>query len=177
MMWKEPRPIRIEGDVAYVTLTKGYEAVIDASDVPLVAGHHWRANLSLNTVYALTTKPGTRGSSVLMHRILMGDDAGPHVDHKDGNGLNNRRSNLRAATVAQNQYNARLRKDNSSGFKGVYRVKSARKWRACIKLNGVERYLGQFSNPEDAHAAYVQASMQLHGEFRHTPMTQEPTND
>jgi len=89
------------------------------------------------------------------------------VDHRDGNPLNNRWGNLRAATGAQNKQNQRRpRIDNRSGFLGVYRHATAEDgspiWRARIQLNGKSHHVGLFSDPAKAHAAYVEAKRRLH---------------
>lgn len=166
VLMKKVRPIRIEGDVAYITLTKGYEAVIDVCDAPLVGQYNWNANVDGGTVYA---QRGAYADGVQkttrMHRVLMGEPEGMEVDHRDGNGLNNRRSNLRIATKAQNQQNKGMAKRNSSGFKGVSWAKRERKWQAQIRLNNKNYTIGRYRTPEDAHAAYCEASTRLHGEF------------
>lgn len=158
------REIRVEGDVAYVPLTKGYEAIIDAADLPLVQGFHWTALVSPRSIYAYRVDcsgGGRRG--ILMHRLLLGDPSGMEVDHRNGDGLLNRRSNLRAATKQQNRQNARKRTDNTSGFKGVAR--DGGKWGARIMVDGKRKYLGGFGCPTAAHLAYAKASQALHGEF------------
>lgn len=158
------RAIRIEGDVAYVSLTKGYEAVIDASDVPLVEGCNWFALVTPRAVYAMRADcSGPKQRAVMLHRVLMGTPEGLYVDHIDGDGLHNRRSNLREATKQQNNHNARTRSDNSSGYKGVS-LDSGR-WRARIMLDKKSRLLGYFGCPTAAHFAYIKASRHLHGEF------------
>jgi hypothetical protein len=159
------RPIRIEGDVAYVPLTKGYEAIIDAADVPLVEGVNWWAKISRITVYAAAKLPSPQRGDKLMHRAIMNTPSKMETDHIDGDGLNNRRSNLRIATTSENQRNRGLSANNTSGFKGVSWQKRTKKWRAEIRSNGVYWWLGDFDTPEAAHAAYVAASERLHGEF------------
>jgi hypothetical protein len=162
-MTKIKRPIRICGDVAYVPLTQGYEAIIDAADVPLVEGFNWNAGFGGNNVYARRT---VGNSCVLLHRAIMKEPFGLSIDHIDGDGLNNRRCNMRIATHSQNMHNMRINKANTSGLKGVDLVSG--KWRARIKLNGNRIYLGQFASPEEAHAAYCAASEKYHGEFGRT---------
>jgi hypothetical protein len=161
------RPIRIEGDAAYVTLTKGYEAIIDAADVPLVEGKNWHADAKRreNTVYARTRARKGSAKKVWMHRVIMDDPDGFQVDHIDGNGLNNCRNNLRKATNAQNARNSCTPRNNTSGFKGVTWHKLSSKWCAKIEVNYVSKHLGLFDTPEAAHSAYVAASEKLHGEF------------
>ncbi len=164
---KEFRPIRVEGDIAFIPLTKGYEATIDAADVALAAGFHWYATKSLHTTYAeRSCKRDGRRTSVSLHRTILGEPAGAKVDHEDGDGLNNRRSNLRRASHSENLRNQRRRADNTSGFKGVSPSRrTSRKWTARITIEGQRKRLGYFDTPEEAHAAYVEASRRLHGNF------------
>jgi hypothetical protein len=160
------RPIRIEGNIAYVTLTKGYEAVIDAADVHLVEGRNWTADISSRTVYAYSTDlTGPKRRKVYMHRLLKGEPLGLQVDHKDSDGLNNRQDNLREATHSQNCHNSRLPVHNTSGYKGVCWHKQRGKWLASININGRKKSLGLFKTAEDAYDAYCKASDNLRGEF------------
>jgi hypothetical protein len=87
------------------------------------------------------------------------------IDHIDTNRANNRWANLRLATNSQNKMNARVRADNTSGYKGVHWVSRERKWLATITVDGVKKRLGLFHTPSEAHAAYREAATRLHGEF------------
>lgn len=91
--------------------------------------------------------------------------AGIDIDHRDGNSLNNRRANLRLATHAQNQHNRKAYATNTSGYKGVSYYRPTGKWVARIELKGKCKGLGYFFTPEAAHAAYIAAAKELHGEF------------
>jgi hypothetical protein len=163
---RDVRPITIEGDAAYVALTKGYKAVIDAEDAHLVDGWNWTALVRRNTVYAYRKDcSGQKLRAAYMHRVIMGEPEGLQVDHRDGDGLNNCRSNLREATHAENMRNRRLGRDNTTGFKGVAWHKASGKYQAKIRLNGERKWLGLHDTPEAAHAAYRKASTRLHGEF------------
>lgn len=164
-----PRPIRIEGDVAYVPLTRGYEAIIDAADVSLVSAWSWQAKTRRRTggtVYAeRSLRLDGRKLSVQMHRVIGSTPDGLETDHRDGNGLNNRRSNLRTATQSQNACNRGPMPSNKSGVKGVYWQKSVQKWHAQIQVGGKVHYLGLFRCITAAALAYAKASRELHGEF------------
>jgi hypothetical protein len=162
----KPRPLRVVGNLAYVPLTKGYEAVIDADDARLVEPWRWSAKVTKWTVYAERSyrDNGTR-FTVKMHRSILGAEAGALVDHRDGNGLNNRRGNLRFATRAENARNRRIGKDNTSGFKGVTFYKPYGTWRAQICVDNHKMHLGYFDTPEGAYAEYCAASERLHGNF------------
>jgi hypothetical protein len=160
------RPIRIEGDVAYVTLTRGCEAIIDAIDVPLVDRWNWHATFCRRTVYARRNgNSAFEQCSVIMHRVIMGAPDGLQIDHIDGNGLNNCRANLRLATSSENNRNSQLRRDSTSGLKGVSWHKRHKKWVSGIKANGKRIHLGVFDTAEAAYAAYVAANQKIHGEF------------
>ena len=168
-MTKIIRPILICGDVAYVPLTQGYEAIIDAADVPLVCGFNWHACPAPGTLYANRTDYSKNNQvTVAMHRIIMSQPKGLMIDHQDGNGLNNRRNNLRLATSSQNNCNSRIRIDNTSGLKGIFLVKKTGKWRARITVNKKENHLGYFLSKKEAYAAYCAASDKYHGEFGRT---------
>lgn len=92
---------------------------------------------------------------------------GMHIDHINGDKTDNRIANLRIATVAQNVQNQKLHIDNTSGYKGVCFHKPTKKWMARIRSNNRYHYLGLFDAAEEAYAAYMEASKQLHGEFSH----------
>ncbi|MGL6208716.1 MAG: hypothetical protein ACRC14_02660 [Paracoccaceae bacterium] len=175
-MPRKIRPIRIEGNIAYVPLTKGYEAVIDSEDLPLVDRWNWCALLqrrrdgSIRAVYAIRMEPcdtGRKQIAIRMHRVILGlaqkDLA--QGDHADGDGLNNRRKNLRYATIAENRRNSRTPCHNTSGIKGVSWHSNVKKWQAYIGTSRQKKYLGSFDKIEDAASAYARASADIHGEF------------
>jgi hypothetical protein len=162
------RPIRVVGDVAYVPLTRGYEAVIDAADVPLVEPYNWKAKPAFNRIYAYSSKwdsVNKRKVEVIMHRIINGTPAGYATDHIDLDTLNNRRSNLRTATNLENARNKAISPHNTTGYKGVAWDKRIKKWIARIRDGQRQRHLGVFSSPLEAYAAYCQAAKEIHGNF------------
>ena len=163
-MTKPIRQIRVEGKIAFVPLTQGQEAIIDAADVHLVEGVNWCAAFS--SKFYVRRKAGK--TTILIHRVILTAPDGMDVDHIDGNGLDNRRANIRMATTSQNMHNQCIPKNNTSGFKGVGWVQRCRKWRAYIALNGKQIHLGHYDTHEAAHAAYCEASARLHGEFGRT---------
>lgn len=163
------RSIRIDGDIAYVPLTMGYEAIIDAADAHLVDGVCWQANKSRNVVYAARHKRcGGKRSFITMHRVIISAPANVAVDHINGDGLDNRRSNLRLVSNTENMWNMRRPSSNTSGFKGVTWNNNIKKWRARIKVYGEYRYLGSFADPKEAHAAYCKAAALHFGEYART---------
>lgn len=147
----------------------GYTEVDDV-DYPQLSRHLWTLRRSPRTNYAWRAerRGGRSGKliNIAMHRVLMGLDPGkdPIVDHIDRDGLNNKRSNLRLCTWAENQRNRRgWSKHGVKGVKPVY----GGKWVGQIRLNGRLYRLGKFETIEEAHAAYCVAAKRLHGEFAH----------
>jgi hypothetical protein len=166
-MPRKIRPIRIEGKFAYVTLTQGYEAVIDAVNADWIGQWNWCACVNKKTVYA-KRRIASCSKTIYMHRLVAEAREGQIVDHVDCNGLNNTTANIRIATFAENNRNQSLRITNTSGIKGVRWRDDNRKWEARIKINKKEHHLGYYDKSEEAHAAYCEASDRLHGEFGRT---------
>lgn len=159
------RPIRIEGDVAHVTLTRGFEAILDAADVSLVSGRNWYALVN-KTGHAYAVRQYAEGGKQkceLMHRTIMGTEVGREVDHIDGDGLNNRRRNLRNCSHNENMANAVVSRRNRLGLKGAYKKKN--RYRACIRRGSTRVNLGSYLTPEEAAAAYRGAALVLYGAF------------
>jgi hypothetical protein len=100
--------------------------------------------------------------TVLMSRVILWTPPGLEVDHINGDRLDNRRSNLRRATKAQNKWNA----DNGDPvWRGVRKNTYANTWSASIRVNGVKKYLGSFKTKPEAKAAYDRAALEHHGPF------------
>lgn len=142
---------------------RGFCAV-DDDDFEYVNQFRWKRT---NSGYAARRGPrnGGEGKTYLMHRELCPGDH-QHVDHINGDPLDNRRENLRPASASQNIANGKMRKNNTSGFKGVNRNGSG--WSAKIKVNRKAIYLGTFRTPEEAGAAYEAAAKKHFGEFART---------
>jgi hypothetical protein len=98
-----------------------------------------------------------------MHTIIMGKKEGLVIDHVDGDGLNNQRSNLRHCTNIQNSYNRRNYKNSSSKYKGV--CKHGNKYHARIGFNKKHIHLGTFTSEDDAALAYNKKAKELFGEY------------
>lgn len=95
----------------------------------------------------------------------MGLDPAKEVDHRNCNGLDCQRSNLREATASEQRFNQRLSKANKSGVKGVSWDKRRKKWAALIKANGRRYHLGRFDNLNDAASVVAAERERLHGQF------------
>ena len=157
-----------------IKLSRGKIALIDDCDLDLVSGYTWCAYKGHNTFYAKTNVRRADGSRVVvrMHRLILGlTDPRVKVDHRDGNGLNNQRANMRACTDAQNGKNRQKNANNTSGYKGVTLRKRDGKWHTSIMANGKRKHLGYFSTPEAAYAAYCAAAKDLHGEYANLGVT------
>lgn len=113
----------------------------------------------------LATKPnGRKDKSVLLHRFIMQPPGGKEIDHINGNKLDNRRSNLRICSRADNSHNIGPHLSrNKSGFKGV--SKRNNKWRAGIYTKGRSFHLGYFHTAKEAAKVYDQKAQELWGEF------------
>lgn len=102
----------------------------------------------------------------LVHRILMNvTDKSTTIDHKDRNPLNNRKSNLRLSSYAQNLYNKGPWSKSSSKYKGVWFCKSSGKWASELRCDGKRIYVGRFTNEEDAARAFDKLAIKHQGEF------------
>lgn len=152
-------------DVVRVPLSRGYTALVDAADYDRVtAAGPWHAHPGQRTTYAQHNVRRAEGgwTSESMHAFLTDF---PLVDHVNGNGLDNRRANLRPATSGGNAANRPVRRDSRSGFKGVFPNPIGRPWRAQICVNGHKRHLGLYDTAEDAARAYDAAASEAWGEF------------
>ncbi len=162
---KRRRPHRVEppapadSSVRHIALTKGKFAIVDAADYAYLSRFRWHATECRGRFYAATV---INGKSVSMHRMLMNPSEGKVVDHIDGNGLNNRRANLRLCTPTQNRRNTRPRR-KTSAFLGVSR--RGDKYLARIKHRGRSLYLGLFDTEVEAAQARDDKAKELFGEF------------
>lgn len=155
-----------------IPLTRGMVALVDDEDYEEVMKHApWFAQPSKNgrTAYAVAKVGfGRRGSRTLrLHKLILGDGPeGMEIDHRNLNGLDNRRSNLRWATNGDQRANQPVRRDSTTGFKGVSLV-HGRYWMAQIRAGGEKHYLGYFPTAEAAARAYDAKAREVHGDFAH----------
>ena len=148
-----------DGAVRRIPLGNGLFATVDAADYEKLSRYKWYANRHGRKIYAICRK---QGKDVYMHRMIMRPRKGYFVDHIDGNGLNNRRCNLRVCTARQNVVN-RAPCGGSSRFVGVYRKRN--KWQAEIRCEGKYFYLGLFDDEVEAAKARDRKAYELHGEY------------
>lgn len=149
-----------------VPLSQDMYARIDARDVKRVRSRTWHAAKDKHTYYALASskKSDGRRSTIRMHRLILDPGHGMEIDHCNGNGLDNRRSNIRVCSHAQNSHNQRA-SCGTSRWKGVYWNRREGKWIAEIMHDGHRFFLGQFTSEIDAAAAYDEAAKDRFGEF------------
>jgi hypothetical protein len=156
----------------------GRAALVDDEDYELVSGYRWYANQKPATPtrrawgpYASTDLrrvPGGRYITTPMHKLITGYAL---TDHRNGDGLDNRRANLREATPGGNVWNSRPRISSASQYKGVIWNGRHRKWEAQITVGRRLRRLGLYASELDAAAAYAAASLELQGEFAYAART------
>lgn len=148
-------------------LTRGLNTLIDEDDFEKVGRHKWHAGKSLLTNYArrFNIINGRRVLCIL-HRVITNVAPDAYVDHKNGDGLDNRQSNLRACTHSENHRNRRRSKGRSP-FKGVH-CRAEGKWRAYCCVDGKDIWLGQFASEIEAARAYDAAAHKHYGEFART---------
>ncbi len=154
-----------------IPLSNGMNAIVDDIDFPALAALKWCIHSQGYARRRGTSGANGKQSILLMHRVIINAPRGFQVDHINGNRLDNRRSNLRLATNAENGANQMLSSKNTTGAKGVYFHRQRKKYCAMICSNGRREHLGLFSNIEAASAAYDAAARRLFGEFAKTNAT------
>jgi hypothetical protein len=142
-------------------LTRGFVATVDKADYESLTQCKWTTLVTGGKAYAIRSH---KGRTILMHRQIMNPPPGMVVDHIDGNGLNNRRGNLRICTRRQNVCNSRPRRSRSK-YKGVRYEKRRRTWVAEITHLGRKIYLGSFASETTAAEAYDHKAKELFGHF------------
>ena len=151
-------------------LTNGKFALLDAEDYYRLSQFNWHAARGSKTFYAVTTRKGKR---VIMHREIMNAPEDLFVDHIDHDGLNNRKSNLRLCTHAQNSCNKPSR-TGASKYKGINKDKYGKKWTARVHAGNKTIHIGTFATEIEAAKAYDKKAVELHGEFACLNFPPEP---
>lgn len=148
-----------------IPLTQGQVAIVDDWWYEELNQHKWYANWNetVNCFYAVRGF-GFRGrQKILMHAVVANTPKGMSTDHINHNTLDNREENVRVCNGMQNSSNRRKQKNNTSGYKGVFR--NGNGWRVMIGIEGKIRHFGTYPTPEEAARAYDKAAKQLHGEY------------
>jgi hypothetical protein len=148
-----------------IPLSQGKVALVDDEDYEWLMQWKWQVRWNGWTHYAMRRDKYTK-TTVLMHREILGVRKGFLTDHKNGNGLDNRKKNLRECTSAENNRNRGVARANKYGYKGIfYDPKRKNPYRAQIWVNSKAITLGYFLTIEDAARAYDDAARKHHGEF------------
>lgn len=161
---KKYNEIRIEGDVAYIKIEspKECEMLCDVEDLEKLKNIYIRCFENDGITYAIGT---LNYKCYKIHRFLLNViDPKLHVDHKNHNGLDNRKRNLRICSPQQNSFNRNKNKNNTSGYRGVSWDNERQKWTANLR-HGKKRYHKRFDTPEEAYEWYVEKNKEIFGEF------------
>ena len=150
----------------------GYVTLVDDEDFDRASTITWSGYKNEYTTYVTTRKwdkTAKRYFSMSLHRFIMKcTDPNIEVDHKDGNGLNNQKSNLRLATRSQNMMNRRMQKNNTTGYRGVF-ITPSKRYKAMIGFNKKLMCLGTYATPEEASKVYQDKAKELFGIFYRSP--------
>ena len=157
--------------MAEILLTQNKKVTVDECDFIELSKHKWCAGCFGGKWYAVrysknsNKNSNSHGKIVFMHRQIMNVKKGKQIDHRNGDGLDNKRENLRLSTQQQNVFNQKPTGHGTSKYKGVSWIKKVGKWYSSIKHNNKSKYLGIYNNEIDAAKAYDNAAKQLFGEF------------
>jgi len=152
--------------MAEIVLTQGKVALVDDEDFSYLNQYKWYAVKAEGRYYARRALPkvGEKQDHILMHQALLKCPKGKETDHVDGNGLNNKRGNIRPCNHHENLMNKKGH-GKTSIFKGVSKRKTLRRFRAQIELNGKSIHLGYFDTAIEAAIAYNETAKKLFGEY------------
>ncbi len=153
-----------ENEITTVTLTQSKIATIDSRDYEMISRYKWHAEIKKHGVwYAASTIRRQDGKKriLYMHTLIMGDHPHYQMDHKDHDGLNNTRGNLRLCTWRQNQWNRIGHIKTSSRYKGVCWNSGRKKWQVAI----AHKYIGLYEDEKTAALVYNTKARELYGEF------------
>lgn len=151
-----------------INLNKGSFVWVDNDDFDFLNQWEWRASYPRGGhVYAIRSEYKTGKHVVIsMHRVITNCPDGMVVDHKDRNGLNNRKTNLRICTRSQNACNRRKNiKTSTTKYLGIYYNSKIRKWCAAVGSQGKVHNLGKFKTQKEAAKCYNEGAIKFHGEF------------
>ena len=151
-----------------IPLTNGGFVFVDDSDYEKVNKLKWRKVKDRNRYYAVSTTVKNKNTRTYLklHRYILNAPDGILVDHNNGNGLDDRRQNIRLCNESQNNFNRELLRNNTTGMTGIYYMKKGNKrWWAYIWHNSKRHGLGCYFTKEDAIIARIEAEKKYFGEF------------
>ncbi|MHB8842419.1 MAG: HNH endonuclease [Candidatus Aquicultor sp.] len=150
-----------------IKLTQGKIALVDDEDYEYLNQFKWFCSKQKYTCYAVRSMrmPDGNYRTLAMHRAIMGTLKGKVVDHIDHNGLNNQKYNLRNCTHAENLMNQSPAKSSGSIYKGVSLYPGGDGWRAIIRKDNKQHFIGRFTKEIEAARAYNQKAIEYFGEY------------
>lgn len=168
----EPEPAPVAG-ARWIALNRGF-ALVDADRFEELNAFVW----SVSGRDGKHVARGREGKTLWLHHAVLGIPTSVHVDHKDGNGLDNRKSNLRVADNSLNHANIgkmKRRRAATSKYKGVHWRKDRSRWSAELKIRDRSIKLGCYATELEAARAYDAAALQHFGEFARPNFSTEPS--
>ena len=152
-------------DKTKIYASNGEEILIDLENYNWLSEPNWTIIKAGRNKYAITNY---NTEVILMHRLIMEAKSGEEVDHRNHNGLDNRRTNLRFCTHAQNAANKSFSLGGASKYKGVSWNIRSKKWVVRIQVNNEIKHLGYFFTEKAAARIYDEAALSYFGEFAYT---------
>lgn len=150
---------RIEGYIVWGSVVNSRDFIIDIDDLELVKKHQWHVN---DYGYIVTL---VKGKTIKLHRLIMNACEGLDIDHINGLTFDNRKINLRECTHQENMWNMKKPSSNTTGYKGVVKMKKYNRYVASIRIDGKNKHLGCFDNKIDAAMEYDRAAIYYRGKF------------
>lgn len=160
----DPEPENLIPNTRLIRLTQGKFAVVDEEDFDRVNKYKWTVIHARNAWYAIRTVHEGKGHRTERMSVFILGNKGLVVDHRDGNGLHNYKSNLRICTNGQNVKNRAKTINTKSLFKGVWITKGG-KFQSEVRCDNVRYYVGTFNSEIECARAYDMKAKELHGEF------------
>lgn len=150
----------------YLQLPRNHRTLLDAKWFEMLHLLDWSLDASKGRLYAFRIV-NVNGQRVResMHRVIMDAQQGEEIDHINGDGLDNRESNLRFCTHQENGRNTKKYRNSTSIYKGVSWHQSSGRWQVQIKVDGRQNYLGIFPTQDAAALVYNEAAIRLFGRF------------
>ena len=150
-----------------IPLSQGKTAIVDAEDYDKLIGYSWYFKGGRYAYRGLWIAGSNRTKHIPMHHDILKAGPGQYVDHINGNGLDNRKANLRIVSHQQNMFNMKGHKSATSKFKGVSWCSSRQKWAAHICKDGKTVAIGRFKTEKAAAVAYNSYAERLFGNYAH----------
>lgn len=157
--------VRETPDWVEIRVGRSSVAKVDFCDFEIVSRYKWSKVGQEHCKYAQMQKRSQDSVHVKMHRLILDVPKGVVVDHINGDGLDNRRANLRSCSHGENLRNSRKHCKSSSAYKGVYWSKKECRWIAQLVLSGKKIYGGRFKHEEDAARRYDEMALDHFGEY------------